>query len=74
MQPNLIKIERLYQSKKAININNKLAKMLGFEDMRDLFAEIHAWGYNKDFTYQNSEYDMQKFLRLFLKDNYITAN
>ena len=70
MQPNLIKIERLIKSKKAININNKLAKMLGFEDMRDFFAEIHEWGYNRDFTYQNTEYDMQKFLRAFVKETY----
>lgn len=71
MQPNLIKIERLLKSKKAININNKLAKMCGFEDMRDFFESIHNWGYSRDFTYQTTEYDIQRFTRAYLKEVYL---
>lgn len=72
MTPNLIKIEQLVRSKKAINTNNKLIKrMLGFEDMRDFIDKIQTWGYSRDFTYQAHTDDWQKFFKLFLKENYL---
>ena len=72
MQPNLIRLEQLYKSKKAINLNNKLIKkILGFEDMRDFFEEVYTWGHQKDFTYQTEIYDSQKFIRSFIKDWYL---
>ena len=72
MQPNLIKLEQLLSSKKAININHKLVKkILGFEDMRDFFEAIHQWGYSRDFTYQRTEYNLQSYLRLWLREEYL---
>lgn len=72
MQPNYEKIASLYKSRKAIVINNAFAKLLGHDDMRDLFAEIHGWGHSYDFTYSNATDDLQRFLRLFIKDNYLS--
>lgn len=71
MKPDLIKIERLLKTRKTINLNNKLARTLGYDDMRDLFTSIYQWGNTKDFTYQNTEYDMQRFLRAYLRETYI---
>lgn len=70
--PNLIKIEKLLKSRKAINLNNKLSRILGFDGMRELFGSIHSWGYSRDFTYQSYiNEDMQKFLRAYLRENYL---
>lgn len=71
MQPDLIKIERLIKSKKAVNINNKLVKMLGFDDMRDFFESIHSWGYSRDFTYQTTQDDMQRFTKAYIRETFL---
>ncbi len=71
MKPNLIKIEKLLKSKKTILVNNKLIKrILGFDDMRDLSKSISDWGYCTDFTYRTEEYDWQRFIRRWLKEEY----
>ncbi len=72
MQPNLIKLEKLLQSKKAILLNNKLIKRtLGFDDIRDFLKVISDWGYARDFTYQTETEDWQRFLRLWIKEEFI---
>ncbi len=68
---NLVKIERLLKSKKAIKFNNKLVKLLGFDDMRDFFEDIHSWGHSRDFTYQTTQDDMQKFIRAYIRENFL---
>lgn len=69
---NLIKLEKLLKSKKAIVVNNKFIKrILGFDDMRDFYKEIGDWGYVNDFTYRTEMYDNQRFLRRFLKETYL---
>lgn len=71
-QPNIIKIEKLVKSRKPISINNKFIKrILGFEDMRDFCESIHNWGYSRDFTYQTLEYDWQRFLKTYLKEEFL---
>lgn len=72
MQPNLIKLEKLVRSKKAICVNNKFIKRtLGFSEMRDFCEAIHNWSYARDFTYQDATYDWQKFLRLWIKEEFL---
>lgn len=72
MEPNLIKIEKLVKSKKAILVNNKFIKrILGFDDMRDFVKDIGDWGHCTDFTYCTEEYDWQRFLKRYLKDNFL---
>jgi len=73
MKPNLIKIEKLVTSKKAIITNNKFIKRtLGFEDMREFTEAIHSWGYSRDFTYQSNVYgNWQKFLKQWLFETYL---
>jgi len=73
MKENINAIKRLLASNKAIVINNRFIKsVLGFDDMREFFQSIGDWGYGHDFTYQdNKTEDFQKFLREYLKENYI---
>lgn len=71
MQPDIQRIEGMLNSKAPILINNRFAKVLGFDDMRDLFASIHEWGYSRDFTYDTKTVDMQRFLRAYLRETYL---
>lgn len=70
-EPNLIKLKKLLESKKAILINNKFViRVLGFSDMRDFVEAINSWGYSHDFTYDTKVYDWQRFLKAWIKETY----
>ena len=72
MKPNLIKIELLLKSRKAILVNNKLIKRtLGFEDMREFCEAIHNWGYSRDFTYSIVPDNWDRYLRTFLRERFL---
>lgn len=73
MKPNLIKIEKLVKSKKAIVINQKfITRILGFDDMRDFAESLHDFGYTTDFTYLDYQTESwQSFLRRYLKEGFL---
>jgi len=64
------KIKNLLRDKKAVKLDGVLIKLLGFEDMRDFFEDINAWGYARNFTYDPAPSSFQRFLRLYLKENF----
>ncbi len=72
-QANIVKLDRIVKSRKAIVINNKFIKrILGLDDMRDFYRAVSEWGDSTDFTYQTEPEDNQSFLRRFIKENYLS--
>lgn len=62
------KIKKFLRENRKIEVNNKLIKMLGYEDIRDFTSELYYWGHNTDFTYQSwPTSDWQAYIRAFVK-------
>lgn len=61
--------EKVLKSRKAIVIDNKLMKGLGYEDTRTFFEQMGNWGYNTDFGYLPEAADLrvQSYLRAFIR-------
>jgi hypothetical protein len=66
------KIKKFLKENKKIEVNNKLIKLLGFDDMRDFVKSIGDWGHCTDFTYRTETRDWQRFLRLYIKEVFLS--
>lgn len=64
-------LKKLVKNRAPIVLNNNLLKLLNCDDWRDFFEEIHSWGYSRDFTYQTTQNDFNRFVKLFIKENYL---
>lgn len=66
------KVRKLVKSDKPIVLDQELiTKTLGFEDMREFTQTLNNWAGSSDFTYTSEIYDWQKFIKAFLKENYL---
>lgn len=65
--------KNLLDSGATIVVDNKLMAGLGYEDTRTFFEQLGNWGYNSDFGEfpAKTETDVQTYLRLFIKENFI---
>ncbi len=62
----------MVKSREPIIIDNKfIKKILGYDDMRDFFIQMGNWSENSNFTALPGLYDFQKFIRAYIRDNYL---
>jgi hypothetical protein len=73
MTPNLEGIKLVLSSRASIAITGHLISLCGFDDMRDFFESIHQWGYSRDFTYETTTENLNRFVRKYLRECYLEA-
>lgn len=62
------KIKKFLKENKKIEVNNKLIKMLGYDDVRDFTKALGDWGHCTDFTYnEKPTQDFDTHIRMFIK-------
>lgn len=71
MKPNIKGIKAFLSSRTTIGITGHLVRLCGYDDMRDFFADIHAWGHTRDFTYDTTTENLNRFLRKYLRETYL---
>ncbi len=71
MKPNINGIKAYVSSRKSIAITGLLVRLCGYDDMRNFFADLHQWGYTRDFTYDSTTESFNRFVRLYLKEMYL---
>lgn len=66
------KIAKFLRENKKVEVNNKLIKLLGYDDIRDFTKALGDWGYTTDFTYnERPTLDWNTHIRLFIKETFL---